>query len=223
MNFDKIAKLIRYISGTPKSIYVNLRLLPFSQAIKLPIMVSRKTKLRSLSGKVYLKKVKTGIVRIGFGGTDLMDYRYDRTILKITGEIYFSGKVKIGVGAKINVSGTLQVGENFDITGDATLICANEISIGNNTMIAWQTIIMDTDQHAIHSIQDNIRINKDKKITIGNNVWIGAKSLILKGSNIPDGSIVGANTTLSKSFKTKNSIIAGNPPKVLKENIKWNH
>lgn len=222
MNIDKIVKLIRYVSGIPKSIYVNFRLLPFSQAIYLPIMVSRKTKLRSLSGNVHLKKIKTGIIRVGFGGTDMMDYRYDRTILKITGQIYFDGKVKIGVGAKINVSGTLRVGENFDITGDAIIICAEEIDIGNNTMIAWQSIIMDTDQHAIFD-QNNNHINRNKKIIIGNNVWIGARSFILKGAHIGDGCIVGANTTISKSFNKNNSIIAGNPVRILKENIKWNH
>ncbi len=222
MNIDKIVKLVRYAGGLPKSIYVNFRLLPFNEAIRLPIIVSRKTKLRSLSGNVHLSKVKTGIVRIGFGGTDMMDYTYQRTILKITGDIYFQGKTKIGVGARIMVSGTLRVGTHFDITGDTTIICAKEIEIGNHTMIAWQSIIMDTDQHAIYDNQQHI-INQDKKITIGNNVWIGAKSFILKGSNIADGCIIGANTTITKPFITKNSIIAGNPAKILKENISWNH
>lgn len=222
MNIDKIVKLMRYISGTPKSIYVNLRLLPFKEAIYLPIMVSRKTKLRSLSGRVHLKKIKTGIIRIGFGGTDMLDYRYDRSIIKITGDVYFDGKTKIGIGAKIMVSGVLKIGANFDITGDAMLICAKEIEIGKNTMIAWQTIIMDTDQHAIYN-NEKKQINQDKKITIGDNVWIGARSLILKGSYLADGSIVGANTTITKSFKTQKSIIAGNPARIVKENIQWNH
>lgn len=222
MNIDKVAKLIRYMSGIPKSIYVNFRLLPFQEAIFLPIMVSRKTKLRSLSGKAHLKRVKTGIIRIGFGGTDMMDYRYDRSILKVTGDIYFQGKAKIGVGAKIMVSGKLTLGNNFDITGDATIICAKEIQIGDGTMIAWQSILMDTDQHAIYNF-DNTIINQDKKITIGNDVWIGAKSFILKGSAIPNGCIVGANTTISKEFIQKNTIIAGNPAKILRDNIQWNH
>jgi hypothetical protein len=58
MNFGKIKMTIRYIGGLPKSIYVNFRLLPFIQAIKLPIIVSRKTLLSSLSGKVTLDKPK---------------------------------------------------------------------------------------------------------------------------------------------------------------------
>jgi len=222
MNLDKIVKLFRYIGGIPKSAYVNFRLLPFNQAIFLPIIVSRKTKLRSLSGKAHLKKVKTGIVRIGFGGTDMMDYRYERSILKITGDIYFQGKTKIGVGAKIMVSGKLTLGNSFDITGDAMIICAKETQIGDNCMIAWQTILMDTDQHAIYDTNNKI-INQDKPIIIGNNVWIGAKSFILKGSIIPDGCIIGANTTIAKEFKEQKAVIVGNPAKILKENISWNH
>jgi len=220
MKTDKLVKLIRYLSGIPKSIYVNFRLLPFSQAIYLPIMVSRKTKLQSLSGKATLGKVKTGIVRIGFGGTDMLDYRYNRTILKVTGTIHFEGKAKIGIGAKILTSGSLFFGNNVNITGDALIICAKKISFGNEVMIAWKTIIMDTDQHQILN-QDNQVINKDKEIKIGNNVWIGANCFVLKGSSINDGCIIGANSTITKSFNETNSIIANTPPRVIKQNIKW--
>ncbi len=222
MNIDKFVKLIRYFTGIPKSVYVNFRLLPIKQAMYLPIMVSRKTKLRSLSGKVYLDTVKTGIVRIGFGGTDMLDYRYDRTILQVTGSIHFKGKTKIGVGAKIMVSGDLTLGKRFDITGDATIICAKKITIGDNTMIAWQTILMDTDQHNIYNNNQQI-INHDRDITIGNSVWIGAKSFILKGVHIPDGTIVGANTTVTNSFEKEQCIIAGTPARIIKENITWQH
>lgn len=222
MKLDKFVKLIRYISGVPKSIYVNFRLLPFKQAIQLPIMVSRKTKLQSLSGKVTLGKIKTGIIRIGFGGTDMLDYRYDRPILKITGLLHFDGKAKIGIGAKLLVNGNLSLGNNFNVTGDALIICAKKISIGNDVMIAWKSIIMDTDQHQILN-NKNECINEDKEIQIGNNVWIGAQSLILKGSCIKDGCIVGANTTITKSFDAMNSVIAGNPAKILKTQVKWKH
>ena len=222
MNIDKLVKLVRYMAGVPKSIYVNFRLLPLKQAIYLPIMVSRKTKLRSLSGKAYLDSVKTGIVRIGFGGTDMLDYKYERTILKVTGTIHFKGKTKIGVGARIMVAGDLTLGKKFDITGNSTLICAKKITIGEDTMIAWQTVIMDTDQHNIYNEKREI-INNAMPITIGNSVWIGAKSFILKGVNLPDGTIIGANTTVTHSFEQKDTIIAGNPAKIIKENITWNH
>ena len=97
-------------------------------------------------------------MRIGFGGTDMLDYRYDRTILKITGDLYFNSKTKIGVDAKINVSGELHLGHNFDITGDATIICAKKIFIGDNTMIAWQSILMETlTNYSFYSFFNNFR------------------------------------------------------------------
>lgn len=222
MNFDKIVKLGRYMAGIPKSMYVNFRLLPLHEAIYLPIIVSNKTKLRSLSGSVTLGRIKIGIIRIGFGGTDMMDYKYERTILKITGNIHFQGKAKIGVGARIMVSGNMRIGEYFDITGDTTIICAKKITIGSHTMIAWQSTIMDTDQHAINN-ENNLRLNEDQEIIIGDNVWIGAKSFILKGTSIANGSIIGANTTLTKSFSEENSIIVGNPNRIIEKNVQWNH
>jgi len=222
MNADKIIKLIRYISGIPKSIYVNFRLLPFNQAIYLPIIVSRKTKLQSLSGKVSLDTIRIGIVRIGFGGTDMLDYRYDRAIIKITGTVDFKGKAKIGIGAKLSVSGNLILGNNLNITGDVLIICSKKISIDDDVMIAWQSIIMDTDQHYIYDKDDN-HINKNREIVIGKNVWVGARSLILKNTVIPSGTIIGANTTITKSFQDENTIIAGNPARILKQKVRWNH
>jgi hypothetical protein len=71
LNLGKIKMAFRYLGGIPKSIYVNFRLLPFKQAIKMPIIVSRKTTLSSLSGSVSLDKLKTGSIRIGFGNVEL--------------------------------------------------------------------------------------------------------------------------------------------------------
>ena len=222
MNTDKTVKLFRYIFSLPKSIYVNLRLLPLKEAIFLPIIVSNKTKLLSLSGRVNLKKVKTGIVRIGFTGADMIDYSHHRTMLQIDGELNIKSKVKIGKGSKLIVSGTLNLGENFITTGNTTIICENKITIGNNTMFSWESIVMDTDQHKIFDNENN-QINKEGEVQIGNNVWVGARSFILKNSSIEDGCIIGANTTLSRSFKNQNTIIAGSPPKIIKHDVTWQH
>ncbi len=220
MNLRKLSYIYKYIFAIPKSIYVNLRLLPFQQAVKLPIIVSSKTKLFSLSGKVYLDKVKTGIIRIGFGGAEHIDYSYNRTVLKVSGNIYFKGRAKIGLGTKLIVDGELRLGERFGVTGDALIICEKKITIGNNARIAWQTIIMDTDQHPILDVNNNL-INEAKEIIIGNNVWLGARCFVLKNTKIQDGCIIAANTTLTKSFTNEHSIIGGNPPIILKENIRW--
>lgn len=216
----KLINLIRYAAGIPKSIYVNFRVLPFLQAIRLPIIVSRKTKLQSLSGNVVIDRVKTGMIRIGFGNMQMLDYQYHRTLLCIEGTLTFRGKCKIGMASRLMVYGHLELGNNFLISGDATIICAKKIVIGDNSTLAWESIVMDTDHHEIID-ERGVYINPNQEIVIGNNVWIGARSFILKGSTIADGCIIGANTTLTKSFDIKKAIIAGNPPRILKENVEW--
>ncbi|MDO9206839.1 MAG: acyltransferase [Sulfuricurvum sp.] len=220
LKIGKIVNLIRYMAGIPKSIYVNFRVLPFSQAIQLPIIVSRKTKLQSLSGVVYLDKVKTGMIRIGFGNIEMLDYRYQRTLLFLEGSITFRGKCKIGMGSRLMISGALELGENFLISGDGLIICNKKISIGNNSQMAWESIVMDTDHHQIFD-ESGMCINEDKEVIIGNNVWVGARSFILKGSCINDGCIIGANTTITKSYDEAKVIIAGSPARVIKKNVAW--
>ena len=163
MKFDKINNTLKYIRGIPKSIYVNFRLLDFNDAIKLPIIVSSKTKLSSLQGEVRLLNNRTGIVRIGFGNVNTVDYSYERTILHIDGIIYFNGKCKIGRGSKIEVgkNAILNIGESFIASAKSTIICHKKITIGSDSMFAWDTLIMDTDYHNIYNFNDEV-INKDK-------------------------------------------------------------
>ena len=225
INIRKISHVFKYIFGLPKSIYVNFRLLPFNEAIKLPIIVSNKTKLISLSGKVHLTKVKTGIIRIGFGGAEHIDYKYSRTLLKIDGVANFKGRAKIGLGSKfiIHKGAIFSAGERFGITGDTIILCAKKISIGNNARISWQSIIMDSDHHPILDINNNI-INEPTEVIIGNNVWIGARCFILKNTTIDDGCIIAANTTVAKNFSgVKHSIISSNSTKILKTDIRWHN
>jgi acetyltransferase-like isoleucine patch superfamily enzyme len=220
LNLGKIKMAFRYLGGIPKSIYVNFRLLPFKQAIKMPIIVSRKTTLSSLSGSVSLDKLKTGSIRIGFGNVELIDYQYQRTVLHISGHIHFDGKCKIGLGSRIMVHGYLKIGEGFLLSGNGTIICTQEIEIGSNTSFAWESLLMDTDEHPIYDKEKNI-INPDKAIFVGNDVWIAARSMLLKGSYIPNGCIVGANSLITKKFTTQKAIIAGNPEKIIKEDVTW--
>ncbi len=219
---SKLINIIRYIGAIPRSYYINFRLLPFKQAIKLPILVSRKTIVSSLKGHVTLKKYKTGSIRLGFGSIRSIDYYYQRSILHIEGEITFDGKCKLGRAFKVIVqpNAHLHLGQNFSISGNASILCHKHIKFGDDCLVAWESTIMDTDHHDIFDAEGHV-INEDKEIIIGNKVWIGAKSMILKGSQIASGSIVASSTTLSKAFSQNNIILGGNPARVIKKDISW--
>lgn len=216
---SKIQENFRYILGIPKTIYFNFKYLPFNQAVKFPIVVSHKTIFKELKGSIKLEKVKTGMVRIGFGEKENFDFRYKRTIFKNSGEIIFKGKNKIGYGSVISNEGKLIFGENNNIAL-VEIICREKIEIGNNCLFSWDVTLMDTDHHDI--IFNNKKINENKNIIIGNHVWLGANTNILKGVTIADNNIVGTGTTVTKSILEEN-VIVGNTLeiKILKENIEW--
>jgi len=81
---------------------------------------------------------------------------------------------------------------------------------------------MDSDLHKIKDFEGNI-LNDPQPIIIGNNVWLGCRSIILKGTNIPDNCVVGTGSLVNKSFTGANQVIAGNPCIPLRQNIEWEY
>jgi acetyltransferase-like isoleucine patch superfamily enzyme len=97
----------------------------------------------------------------------------------------------------------------------------SKITIGENCLWA-NTMIWSSDMHKIIDLESNERINHAQDITVGNHVWFGEGALILKGSLIHDNCIIGAHSVITKStFCNPNSIIAGNPARIVKTNVSW--
>lgn len=96
---------------------------------------------------------------------------------------------------------------------------SSSITIGDDCMFSCDTIVYNTDGHSI--FQDGRLINCAKDLIIGNHVWCGWSSSILKNSYISDGCVVAKGAIVSGKFIDKNVIIAGVPAKVIKENIEW--
>lgn len=96
------------------------------------------------------------------------------------------------------------------------------IKIGNWCMFSRDVEIRTTDAHSVVDAKTRERVNNPASVKIGNHVWVGVGSLISKGSQIPNDSIVGAYSFVNKKFTEENVLIAGTPAKIVRHGVTWN-
>ena len=211
------------IRSIPKTLRFNLHYFPLKTALKLPVVVSHRTYLRELHGKVELpEKVERAMIKIGFGDVGHYDRKRSRGIWQVSGTVSFGGKASIGHGSKLSVRGHLSLGADFNMTAESTIVCAKEIRFGNDCLLAWDILVMDTDEHPLYN-KENERINPDKAILVGDHVWVGCKCVLLKGAEVPSNTIVAAGTLLTSAVAGEHQVVGGNPPAVLKSDVCWGH
>jgi acetyltransferase-like isoleucine patch superfamily enzyme len=112
------------------------------------------------------------------------------------------------------------IGNNVCINYDCHIGCINKISIGNNVLIASKVFITD---HFHGEIDGGIldvppaqrKLFSKGSVIIEDNVWIGEAVAILPDVRIGFGSIIGANSVVTKSIPAR-SIACGIPARVIK-------
>ena len=119
--------------------------------------------------------------------------------------------IKIGNNVVVNAS-----------TDQPTIINSkeNSIIIEDGCLLSNNIEIHNTDYHYIFDDNNNIQ-KTEKSIIIHKNVWIGLRTVILKGTEVSENCVIGACSLLSGKYMNYNSIIAGNPAKIIKNDIYW--
>lgn len=149
-------------------------------------------------------------------------YRCNISVIGNNNKIEFSDKSKIHF-THIIIRGN---NCNFNIDeastiGSAYLVCMgqeNQLLIGKNCMIADNVEIWNTDSHPITN--NNKIINHSKPVIIGDHVWLGKHSVILKGVTIGNNAIIGMRSIITKNIEA-NSLYVGNPARLIKRDINW--
>jgi acetyltransferase-like isoleucine patch superfamily enzyme len=110
----------------------------------------------------------------------------------------------------------LKIGNNTGFS-NISIVCATQINIGEHCNFGGNVFMWDTDFHEIDYLERrNYTGNiKTAPITIGDDVFIGANSIILKGVSIGDRSVVGAGSVVTKAIPA-DEIWAGNPAKFIR-------
>ncbi|GGW40864.1 acyltransferase [Arenibacter certesii] len=117
---------------------------------------------------------------------------------------------------------TLEIGNNSTIESAHIAVTEpnKKIIIGEDCMFSSHIEFRTGDSHSILDNTTRQRINYAENIQIGNHVWIGAHSIILKGVTIGNNCIIGTSSLVTNNIPD-NSIGAGVPAKVVKNNIDW--
>ncbi|MCE2597227.1 acyltransferase [Motilimonas cestriensis] len=130
---------------------------------------------------------------------------------------FHSQAVKLTV-VKCNqgVSGKIVIGDNVQLQGTA-IIAYDRVTIGNNVVFGPMVTVMDCSGHTLtgRGQAGEVAKLKPKAVSIGDNVWIGANVMILKGVTIGDNAVIGAGSVVYESIPA-NAIALGNPAKIVK-------
>jgi acetyltransferase-like isoleucine patch superfamily enzyme len=114
-------------------------------------------------------------------------------------------------------SASIVIGDDVGISG-ATICSAMSVTIGSRSMLGADVIVCDTDFHPVlpegrrHAKTPTPR--NDDAVKIGTDVFVGARSIVLKGATIGDGSVIGAGSVVTGDVPAR-SVAAGVPARVI--------
>ncbi len=199
------------------------------------VYAHRRTTIRGLANLTT-----GGTLHIGLGPTGF-SHSEDRTYLNLRGRLYFRDGYAIGRGTRMDIGpGAEAVFGRGYVNANSLFVIMNGLTVGHDTVISWNCRFVDEDFHQISATTGAVdgsattgavdgsattgavaRSSKDKRIVIGENVWVGCDSLLLKGVRIADGCVVAAGSVVTGQFDEPRTLIGGNPARVLKRDVSW--
>jgi acetyltransferase-like isoleucine patch superfamily enzyme len=112
--------------------------------------------------------------------------------------------------------GVLRVGDRSTIGAGTTVVCRERVEIGSDVMIASDCFITDCDHEFeardVPISGQGLRVDP---VVIGDDVWVGTQTVILRGVRIGDGAVIGANSFVIRDVPPY-TVVAGNPARVVK-------
>lgn len=117
-------------------------------------------------------------------------------------------------------NGSCTIGENTIIHGGELHIAYARIDIGRDCLVSMNVLLRTHDSHHIFDKETHKRMNQSEDIEIADHVWICQGAVLLGGTRIGTGSVVGLRSVTSGKFGSC-LVIAGAPARIIKKNICW--
>jgi len=157
-----------------------------------------------------------GALHVGYKWPAYCTYK---TLLAVwnNGSLSVADRFVLYTGCRVVVDSNarLELGSGY-INCHSVIACFNHIKIGHDVIVAENVTIRDSDNHAILGSSHPV----SQSIIIGDHVWIGMNSTILKGVTIGSGSVIAAGSVVNKSIPA-HVLAGGVPARVIKESIEW--
>ena len=180
----------------PAILYFNFKMLPFKQAIHLPFDFYHRVRFNNLSGKRQCSVITLrGYMELGYGiefGTGIS------LVIDKDARFVLGNKVRLGANSKI--------------------YCTKQIEMGDEIDFSWECQIFDTNFHYIKNVETGKIYPIDSPIKIGSYVWFGNRVNVMKGTVIPDNTIVASNSLCNKNYSEVGEyvLLAGSPALIKK-------
>ena len=200
--------------GTFKSSFQSIR---FTNKIDKIILHSKTISDISKDTKFNIKnRFGVGIGRFGATHPRIARSKFSTTA---GSSVSHTGKnmARIGPGSVVHIEGDFSMGDSY-INSHSRVMCGEEITIGDQVAISWNFEILDDDRHQI--IIDDKRPPQTSPIEIQDKVWIGHDVSVHKGVTIHEGSVIASDSVVLKDVPP-NTLVAGSPAKVVRENVSW--
>ena len=118
--------------------------------------------------------------------------------------------------------GHVVIGSHSGLNGRVRFLLhePGRISVGPGCLLAGDVDLMVSDMHSIVDVSTGNRINPPADIALGARVWIGQRSLVLKGAEVGSGSVVGAASVVRGRLPAE-TVSAGVPARVIRTGATW--
>lgn len=116
----------------------------------------------------------------------------------------------------IRPDAVIEIGEGAGLSG-VSIVAATAVTIGDRSLIGSGAVLWDTDFHPLDPGERRRHATRGAltaAIVVGDDVFIGARAMILKGVTIGDGAVVGAGAVVAKNVPA-GAVAAGNPARVV--------
>ena len=204
----------------------------------------KKYKIVGKNNRIIIKDGKKDVVLTKYkriSGLDIEINGSDNTITLTPETLFKSSKIiieannanltfgtspeinNLSVFVRLGNNQRLEWGNGSTITGGYIELCETNASvkIGHDCMIGWHVSMVATDFHAVLDKKTKKVLNGPGNIIIGDKCWLGHGVRLLKNAKIPNNTIVGAESVVTKKFTETYTVIGGNPAKIVKKNVYW--